>query len=198
MQFGILATFFLAVTFCVVTRAHESVHPIHLLICAFSLEHFLPCLSILDCKFGNLVIIDEFVLVIALSIIAIVTFALALATSSFLAAIWIVYFLCLCDGLPLEIGWEGYVEAVKGYQHVEFAEVDELHIVVFAIVTPATFVKEEVYQFIGGEEDFCIKVFVTRDAAFILKIFLLILSTNRQSWLVRMLDSLKMYLLASV
>jgi hypothetical protein len=98
----------------------------------------------------------------------------------------------------LEIGWEGYVEAVKGYQHVEFAEVDELHIVVFAIVTPATFVKEEVYQFIGGEEDFCIKVFVTRDAAFILKIFLLILSTNRQSWLVRMLDSLKMYLLASV
>ncbi len=115
MRFSILATFSPAVTFCVVTGAHEGVHPLHLLICAFSLECFLPCLSVLDCKFRNLVIVDEFVLVFAISIVAIVTFLLALATSSFFAANQFIFFLCLCNGLPLEIGWEGYVEAVKEY-----------------------------------------------------------------------------------
>jgi hypothetical protein len=152
--------------------AHEGVHPLHLLICAFSLEPFLPCLSILDCEFGNLVIVDEFVLTFALSIVVVVTFVLALATSSFLAAVWCIFFLCLCDGLPSEIGWEGYVEAVKEYQHVELVEVDELLVDVFAIDSPATFVEEEVYLFIDGEENFCSKVFVTSDVAFILKALL--------------------------
>ena len=87
VQFGILATFFTTVTFFVVTGAHEDVLPLHLLICAFSLEPFLPCLSVLDCKFGSLVIVDEFVLVFALSIVAIATFVLVLITSSFLAAV---------------------------------------------------------------------------------------------------------------
>jgi hypothetical protein len=87
VQFVILATFFPAVTFCVVMGAHEGVHPLHLLICAFSLECFLLCLSVLNYKFGNLVDVDEFVLAFALSIVAIITFVLALATSSFLAAV---------------------------------------------------------------------------------------------------------------
>ena len=68
----------------------------------------------------------------------------------------------------------------------------------FAIVAPATFVKEEVYLFINRKEDFCGKVFVTSDVAFIRKVLHFGFFSNRRSWPVRMLDSPKMYLLTSV
>ena len=72
----------------------------------------------------------------------------------------------------MKIGWDDYVEAVKEYQHVKFVEVDELLVDVFVIVALATFVKEEVYLFINVKEDYCGKVFVTSNVAFILKALL--------------------------
>ena len=66
---------------------------------------------------------------------------------------------------------------------MEFVEVDELLVDVFAIVAPATFVEEEVYLFINSKEDFHGKVFVTSDAAFILKALLFGFFTNQQAGL---------------
>ncbi len=81
---------------------------------------------------------------------------------------------------------------------MKFVEVDDFFVDILMVIAPAAFVEEKVYLFVNHQEDFCMKVFVPSNAAFVLNAVLFSFSMKWRSWLDKMLDSPKMYYLANM
>ena len=105
-----LASFFPAVPFGMESWAHDDSVQLDSLVDAFPLERLLPRFTFLHFELGNLVVVDELVVLLATSFV-ILSISLAFSSASLLGII------CLagcsfCGSFIVEVGWKCDIEAV--------------------------------------------------------------------------------------
>ena len=100
-----------AVTFGVVARAHDDVVELDSLVDALSLERLLPRFTFLHLEFGDLVGVNESVVLLSSSFVVL---AIALAFPAILL-LWVVLFAgCwLGRNFLMEVGWEDDIESME-------------------------------------------------------------------------------------